>query len=179
MSELECSGFAGKRVAYLSTYLPRECGIATFTNDLIDATEKLDEIRCSVIAVNEKGAIYDYDRRVKWNIERDNIDSYIQAAKRVNGSSVDLVNLQHEFGLFGGECGENITTFLEHIQKPVVTTLHTVQPDFSPKALEVIRNIFSKRVAVVVIAGIARGLLEKNRGCQVKNALLSSRVPRN
>jgi glycosyltransferase involved in cell wall biosynthesis len=161
MSELDCSGFAGKKVAYLSTYLPRECGIATFTNDLVDATEKLEQIHCSVIAVNEKGAIYDYDRRVKWSIERDKLDSYIQAAKYVNDSSVDLVSLQHEFGLFGGDCGEYITAFLEHLQKPVVTTLHTVQPDFSSKAREVLQSIFGKSVAVVVIASIAKGVLEK------------------
>jgi glycosyltransferase involved in cell wall biosynthesis len=161
MLELDCPSYVGKRVAFLSTYLPRECGIATFTNDLIDATEKLDQIRCSVIAVNEKGAIYDYDRRVKWNIERDNIDSYIQAARYVNVSAINLVNLQHEFGLFGGESGEYLNAFLDHVNKPVVTTLHTVQPNFSPKALEVLKNIFDKSAAVVVIADIAKALLEK------------------
>jgi glycosyltransferase involved in cell wall biosynthesis len=160
MLEFDCPSSENPRIAYLSTYLPRECGIATFTNDLIDAIEKL-QVRSTVIAVNEKGAIYNYDRRVKWSIERDNKDSYRKAARYVNGSGVNLVNLQHEFGLFGGECGEYINTFLHNVKKPVITTLHTVQPDFNPKALEVLKEIFNRSAAVVVIAEIAKALLEK------------------
>ncbi len=127
------------RVAYLSTYPPRECGIATFTKDLIDATDEVNGFKPSVLAINEKGAIYDYDRRVKWTIERDSAEDYVAAAEYVNSSNIELVNLQHEFGLFGGDWGEHITTFMENVKKPVVTTLHTVQPNFSQKALEVLK----------------------------------------
>lgn len=152
-----------RRVAYVSTYPPRECGIATFTKNLIDATEEVNGFRPTVIAVNEKGAIYDYDRRVKWGIERDLAESYLEAADYVNSSSIELVNLQHEFGLFGGECGEYIKIFVESVKKPVVTTLHTVQEHFCPEALEVLKSIADKSAALVVIARSAIRLLRNQR----------------
>jgi len=102
-----------KGVAYVSTYPPRECGIANFTKDLIDAVDHLHKFRPPVvIAINEKGAIYNYNRRVRFQIERDSIDDHVQAARYINLSEVSLVNLQHEFGLFGGEWGEFINSFL-------------------------------------------------------------------
>jgi glycosyltransferase involved in cell wall biosynthesis len=156
------SSVSEKRVAYLSTYPPRECGIATFTKDLLDAIDELRKLRSpAVIAVNEKETIYNYDKRVKWQIERDCVGDYVQAAHYVNSSDVDLVNLQHEFGLFGGEYGEFINNFLDNVEKPVATTLHTVQPDFDPKALAVLRNIVAKSASIVVITRIAIQILEK------------------
>ena len=156
------SNVPGKRVAYLSTYPPRECGIATFTKDLLDAIDGLNESRTpAVITVNEKETIYNYDRRVKWQIEQDSVDDYIQAARYVSSSDVGLVNLQHEFGLFGGDYGEYINHFLDNVEKPVVTTLHTVQLDFDPKAQAVLRNIVGKSVSIVVITRIALEILEK------------------
>jgi glycosyltransferase involved in cell wall biosynthesis len=121
-----------------------------------------------VIAVNEKGAIYHYDKRVKWAIERDSVDDYLQAASYVNASNVDLVNLQHEFGLFGGDYGEYINYFLENLKKPVVTTLHTVQPDFDPKAQAVLRNIIAKSESIVVMVRVAIEILEK-QGIPIKS----------
>jgi glycosyltransferase involved in cell wall biosynthesis len=160
-----------RRVAYVSTYPPRECGIATFTKNLIDATEEVNGFRPTVIAVNEKGAIYDYDRRVKWGIERDLAESYLEAADYVNSSSIELVNLQHEFGLFGGECGEYIKIFVESVKKPVVTTLHTVQEHFCPEALEVLKGIADKSAALVVIARSAIRLL-RNQGIAFKKCVV-------
>jgi glycosyltransferase involved in cell wall biosynthesis len=151
-----------KRVAYLSTYPPRECGIATFTKDLLDAMDGLNKFKPpAVIAVNEKETIYNYDRRVKWQIERDSIDDYVQAARNINSSNVDLVNLQHEFGLFGGDYGEYINHFLDNVEKPVVTTLHTVQLDFDPKAQAVLKSIAAQSASIVVITHIALEILKK------------------
>jgi glycosyltransferase involved in cell wall biosynthesis len=156
------SKISGKRVAYLSTYPPRECGIATFTRDLIDAADELNELKPpAVIALNEKETIYNYDKRVKWQIERDCIDDYVQAARFVNSSDVDLVNIQHEFGLFGGDHGDYINYFLDNLEKPVVTTLHTVQQNFDQRALEVLRRIAAKSALIVVIARLAIELLEE------------------
>lgn len=155
----------------MSTYPPRECGIATFTKDLIDGVDKFIEFKPSVIAINEKGAIYDYDRRVKSSIESDSVETYVQAADYVNLSNIELVNLQHEFSLFGGECGENIVAFLDEIKKPVVTTLHTVQPNFSQKALEVLKSIASKSASIIVIAHVAVDIL-KNQGVPCENSVV-------
>lgn len=155
-----------KKIAYVGTYPPRECGIANFTKDLIDAVDQLNEFKPSrVIAVNEKGAIYNYDRRVKFQIERDSIDDYVQAARYVNLSKVDLVSLQHEFGLFGGEWGEHIDLFLEGLQKPVVTTLHTILPNFGSGARTVLESIARHSASIVVMTSTALELL---KNCDIR-----------
>lgn len=150
-----------EELAYVSTYPPRECGIATFTKDLINAVDGLHEFKSAiVIAINEKETIYNYDRRVKCQIERDSSDDYVQAARYVNSSNADLVNLQHEFGLFGGDWGEYVNLFLENLQKPVVTTLHTIAPDFELKAQTTMKRIGYHSAAIVVITKTALQLLE-------------------
>jgi glycosyltransferase involved in cell wall biosynthesis len=157
-------GITAKRVACLSTYPPRECGIAAFTKDLLDAADELKGFKPSVvIALNEKETIYNYDRRVKWQIERDRVEDYKKAAVSVNSSDVNLVNIQHEFGLFGGEHGDYLDHFLDNIEKPVVTTLHTVQPDFDSKAQAVLSSLTAKSAAIVVIARLAIEIL-RNQG---------------
>lgn len=172
------SGISEKRVAYLSTYPPRECGIATFTKDLLDAADELNELKPSVvIALNEKETIYNYGKRVKWQIERDCVDDYIQAARYVNSSDVDLVNIQHEFGLFGGENGDYVNHFLDNIEKPIVTTLHTVQPNFDPKAQAVLRNIVAKSASIVVIARLAIEILKKQGSAYKKVAVIPHGCP--
>jgi len=164
----QSSSCSYKQIAYLSSYPPRECGIATFTKDLIDTIEELYGFNPSVLAINQKGAIYDYKDRVKIEIKRDYKENYIQAAQYINSSNIDLVNLQHEFGLFGGECGEYIKFFLETLKKPVVTTLHTVLPDFSPKALEVLKSITEASASTIVISYSAIEMLT-NQGINCRN----------
>jgi glycosyltransferase involved in cell wall biosynthesis len=160
-----------KRIACVSTYPPRECGIANFTKDLIDSVDGLREFRRQVvIAINEEGATYDYDRRVKFQIERDSIDDYAQAARYINLSKVNLVNLQHEFGVFGGEWGEYVSSFLEDLQKPVVTTLHTVLPNFESAARKVMKDIAYHSASVVVMTRTALQLL---KNCDVKREKIS------
>jgi glycosyltransferase involved in cell wall biosynthesis len=154
-------------IGYLSTYPPKECGIANFTQDLIDATSELSELRSSVIAINEKGAIYDYDRRVKLRINRDKIEDYVNAAEYVNSSNIQLLVIQHEFGLYGGDYGANIKVFLENVKKPVITTLHTVQANFDQKAIETLRYIVERSESIVVIANAAINML-KNQGISCK-----------
>jgi glycosyltransferase involved in cell wall biosynthesis len=148
------------RIAYVSTYPPRECGIATFTKDLIDSIDKFNKLTSAVAAINEKGAIYHYDNRVRWVIRRDFEKDYLEVANKINSSNVELVNLQHEFGLFGGEWGELIKTFMSEIKKPVVTTLHTVQPDFSTKAVDILKSVTSKSAATVVITHSAANIMK-------------------
>jgi len=159
-----------KRIAYLSTYPPRECGIATFTKDLIDSMDLVDGFKSYVIAIDNEEEINDYDRHVKFSIERNTINSYCAAAEYINNSSIDLVNIQHEFGLFGGDEGEYLVKFLDKLSKPVVTTLHTVRPDFNPKALQVLRRIVSKSDVVVVIAEAAAKMLSQ-QGIFYKNCV--------
>jgi polysaccharide biosynthesis protein PslF len=162
---------SAKRVGYLSTYPPRECGIANFTKDLSDAIFDLEGLKHSVIAINEKGALYDYDRRVKCKIDRDDAEDYVKAAEYVNSSNIQLLIIQHEFGLYGGDYGEYIKLFLENVKKPVITTLHTVQPDFDKKAIEVLRYIVERSESVVVIAHAAIDML-KRQGIPYKKCIV-------
>jgi glycosyltransferase involved in cell wall biosynthesis len=151
-----------QHVAFLGSYVPRECGIATYTKDLIDAIDLNGEFApARVISVNERETIYDYDNRVKLQIRMNVEEDYIQAAKYVNSSRINAVNIQHEFGIFGGEWGKHIVSFIQNVRKPVVTTLHTVQPDFEPKAQNVLKEIASHSKAIVVMAHAATNILQQ------------------
>ncbi len=113
------------KICFISTYIPRECGIATYTNNLIGAIRKADQkVKMSVIAMNDKD--YDYPGRVKLTInEKDNKD-YKKAADYINKRNFDVVSLQHEFGIFGGFNGNKIYYLLKNLEKPVIMTMHTV-----------------------------------------------------
>ena len=149
-------------IAFLGTYTPRECGIATFTKDLIDSIDCLGTFApARVISVNEIETIYDYDSRVKQQIRHDFEEDYIEAAKYINSSRINAVNLQHEFGIYGGEWGKYILSFLQNVQKPVITTLHSVQPDFESTARNVLKEILSYSEAIVVMARAAKNILKE------------------
>ena len=148
------------KIAYVSSYPPRECGIATFTKNLVVATNQLGIFRKpKVVAMNEGDAIYNYDRLVRCQIRRNAPKDYVEAAGCINSSKADLVNLQHEFGLFGGEWGEYINCFLEKIQKPVVSTLHTLSPSFEPKAQTVLKQIAKHSSKIVTMTNTSSQIL--------------------
>lgn len=116
-----------RKVAFISSYKPRKCGIATFTGDLINSLGMAggDEFEPVVIAM-ESGAKLKYDKPVKLRIRKDIKYDYVSAADYINFSGVDAVSIQHEFGLFGGEGGSYLNLLLTRLNKPVITTLHTV-----------------------------------------------------
>jgi glycosyltransferase involved in cell wall biosynthesis len=160
MTENSLADVVMNKIAYVSSYSPRECGIATFTKNLIVAKNQLGIFRKPlVVAMNEGEAIYNYDRLVRCQIRRDFPEDYVEAAGWINSSKVDLVNLQHEFGLFGGEWGEYINCFLEKIQKPVVSTLHTLSPSFEPKAQTVLKQIAKYSSKIVTMTTTATKIL--------------------
>src|SRR5690242_10460845 len=114
-------------IAFLGNYLPRKCGIATFTSDLLEAVAARHPQRpCFVVAVTDIAGCYRYPKTVRFEIEEQNLDSYRRAADFLNGSNVDIVSVQHEFGIFGGPAGSHLLTLLRELKAPVVTTLHTV-----------------------------------------------------
>ena len=138
-------------MCFVSTFYPRKCGIAVFTKDIVDHLDILGEFAPSkVIAVNKREPIDSYEQNVKWQIRQNEEIDYAQVANQVNSSNFDVINIQHEFGIFGGEWGNYLLSFLERIKKPVVTTLHTVQPDFEPEALRVLKEIIFRSKAIVV-----------------------------
>jgi polysaccharide biosynthesis protein PslF len=152
--------FLKNRIAYLSSFPPRECGIATFTKNLVTAIDGFNFFRSPVIiAMNEKEACYNYGRYVKCEIRRDFSLDYFKAADFVNSSKIDLVNLQHEFGLFGGEWGEYVDLFLGRVDKPVVSTLHTLSANFDEKAQSVLKQIVDQSSKIVTMTKTATKIL--------------------
>jgi len=115
------------RIAVIGNHLPRQCGIATFTTDLCDAiSNEYGAAQLSVVAVNDGQSSYLYQERVRFEIREGDIESYKAAAEFLNASNVELVCLQHEYGIFGGKSGNHIIELLKHLKMPVLTTLHTV-----------------------------------------------------
>jgi len=120
------------RVAIVGNYLPRQCGIATFTTDLCGAlSAEYGAMDLLALPVNDTEAGYSYPARVRFELSEDNLASYRRAADFLNFSSVDIVCLQHEYGIFSGRAGSHILELLRRLQMPFVTTLHTVlrEPD--------------------------------------------------
>ena len=146
-----------KRIAFIGNYLPRLCGIATFTTDLCAAVAAAnEESTCIVLPVNDTVDGYDYPDRVRFELTEKDIDSYRRAADFLNINNVDLVCLQHEYGIFGGRAGGHILALLRELRMPSVTTLHTIleEPDSDQRrVLEEIAGL-SDRLVVMSQRGI-------------------------
>jgi len=158
-------------IVYISTFPPRECGIATFTKDLAQAFDQKYNpvVKSRVIALNEHPTvIYDYDNYVFSQLPANDLESYVALAKKLNRlDNVKIINIQHEFGLFGGDWGNYIIPFLQVIEKPVVTTFHSVLPlkenryketDIALKKL--VTLIAQKSCAIVVMNKLSQQILE-------------------
>jgi glycosyltransferase involved in cell wall biosynthesis len=152
------------RVAYVASFPPRECGIATFTRDLAVAIEDLTRTRAIVAAMNDRPDGYAYDERVHVQIARDDRASYRDAARQLQRLPIDLINVQHEYGLFGGEWGEHLLEFYRHAAQPIVTTLHTILPNPDPTLRRVTRELAEYSACVVVLADAAVPILVRDYG---------------
>ena len=150
-------------VAFVASCPPRQCGIATFTSDLARAVHTADPTtRISWAAINSAESILPYGPEVRWRIRQRESATYRAAAEQINASTVDVVSLQHEFGLYGiwGETfDDHLAPFLEALGKPLVTTLHSVLPDPSPSVRDAVRHIGRQSRIVVAMANLAHDLL--------------------
>ncbi len=155
-------------IALVSTSPPRQCGIATFTSDLARAMQTADpKARLWWAAINEEHSIHPYGPQVRWRIRQRHPETYERAAAEINKSNVDIVAIQHEFGLYGiwGETFEDhLAPFLETLTRPLVTTLHTTLPDPSSSVKEAVRRIANHSQALIVMAHRARTILEQEYG---------------
>ncbi len=153
------------RALFLGSYPPRECGIATFTKDVVDAYDRAFHLGSPVIAVDEPGAeVRRYPPEVIARIAEQQRDTYADAADFVNRYPVELVNIQHEYGLFGGERGEWLVDFIRLLEKPVALTMHTVLPDPEESYLRVTRELCAQAAKVVALSETGRRLLEEVYG---------------
>jgi glycosyltransferase involved in cell wall biosynthesis len=142
------------RLAFIGNYLPRQCGIATFTTDLCEAVAaEYSGTTCIALPVNDIAAGYAYPARVRFELTEKDIESYHRAADFLNINNVDLVCLQHEYGIFGGRAGSHILALLRELRMPVVTTLHTVLKDPDPDQRRVLEEVVALSDRLVAMSG--------------------------
>ena len=149
--------------------MPRRCGIATFTADLKAAVQAADpSARCLQAAIDEPVTVRAYGPDVRWRIRQGDAASYGAAAAAITSYGADLVNLQHEFGLYGtwtdGVFTDNLRPFLEELGLPLVTTLHSLPPEPSPSMREAVRAVAARSDVVVVMAQLAARFLAERYG---------------
>jgi len=150
------------RIAVIGNYLPRECGIATFTTDLCTAlAAEFGEGRLFVIPVNDPDSSYDYPGQVRLELTQEDVASYERAADFLNFNSNDLVCLQHEYGIYGGTAGRYILALLRRLKMPLVTTLHTVlrEPDANQRI--VLEELAQLSDRLIVMSELAAELLRE------------------
>ncbi len=150
------------RIAVIGNYLPRQCGIATFTTDLCEAiSAEYGSARLMALPINDIAQGYDYPERVRWSLAQDDVASYAEAAKFLNFHNIDMVCLQHEYGIFGGPAGSHILHLLRALKMPVVTTLHTVLREPNPDQLMVMEEIAELSDRLVVMSQLSSQFLQE------------------
>jgi predicted GH43/DUF377 family glycosyl hydrolase/glycosyltransferase involved in cell wall biosynthesis len=180
------------RIAFVSSNLPRRCGIATFTSDLMAAVRAHEPAtRCRVAAIDEPNIVRPYGPEVRWRIRQGDPDSYREAARSINESNADIVCVQHEFGLYGvwpqstfvdgtwieGAYEDHLKIFLEELRKPVLTTMHTVLPEPSRSIRDAVLNITELSHEVVVMANTAVQILTSRYGVKVPPVVIHHGMP--
>ncbi|MDR3700525.1 MAG: glycosyltransferase family 4 protein [Candidatus Sulfopaludibacter sp.] len=150
-----------RKIAFVGDHLPRKCGIATFTTDLLAAVAgAYPQSQCFAVSVNDIPGGYEYPEVVRFEIEEQDLSSYLRAADFLNISNVDVVCLQHEFGIFGGPVGGHILAFLRELRMPVVTTLHTILRQPKADQRRVMEGLVSLSSRLVVMSERGRQMLQ-------------------
>ena len=151
-----------RKIAFVGDHLPRKCGIATFTSDLLAAVAAAHpKSQCFSVSVNDIQGGYKYPQVVRFEIEEQDLSSYLRAADFLNISDVDIVCLQHEFGIFGGTAGGHILALLRELRMPVVTTLHTILREPKADQRRVMHELVSLSTRLVVMAERGRQMLQE------------------
>ena len=150
-----------RKIAFVGDHLPRKCGIATFTSDLLAAVAAAyPESQCFSVSVNDVKGGYDYPEVVRFEIEEQDLSSYLRAADFLNIGNVDVVCLQHEFGIFGGPAGAYILAFLRALRMPIVTTFHTVLREPKVDHRRVMEGLISLSTRLAVMTERGREMLQ-------------------
>ena len=154
-----------RTIAFLGDYLPRKCGIATFTSDLLEAVAaRHTQSRCFAVPVNDVEGCYRYPDVVRFEIEEQDLSSYHRAAGFLNADRADVVSLQHEFGIFGGPAGSHVLALLRELKAPVVTTLHTVLLQPNADQRRVTQALIGHSTRLVVMTERGRTILQEVYG---------------
>jgi glycosyltransferase involved in cell wall biosynthesis len=150
------------KIAFVGDHLPRKCGIATFTTDLLAAVASSHpQSQCLAVSVNDVPGGYQYPGVVRFEIEEQDLSSYLRAADFLNISNVDIVCLQHEFGIYGGTAGGHVLALLRELRMPVVTTMHTILREPKADQRRVMDGLISLSTRLVVMAERGRQMLQQ------------------
>src|SRR5229473_2187714 len=151
-----------RKIAFVGDHLPRKCGIATFTSDLLAAVAAAHpQSQCFSVSVNDIEGGYEYPDVVHFEIEEQDLSSYQRAADFLNIGNVDIVCVQHEFGIFGGPAGSHVLAVLRELKMPVVTTLHTVLQEPTADQRRVMQELIARSARLVVMAERGRQMLHE------------------
>ena len=154
-----------RRVALLGNHLPRQCGIATFTTDLSDAIATVaPELDCFVLAMNDGPHRHAYPGRVRFELADTDTGAYTRAADFLNVNAVDVISVQHEYGIFGGKAGSHVLTLLRELRMPIVTTLHTILATPNLQQRRVMDEIIALSDRLVVMTTGGAELLREVHG---------------
>ncbi len=154
-----------QRIAFLGDYVPRLCGIATFTHDLFEAISRANPgASCYVGALNDRAEGYEYPAEVRFELQEKDLDSYRRAADFLNFDNAEVLCIQHEFGIYGGQAGSHLLALLREVRMPVVTTLHTVlhKPDSAQR--RVMMELAERSDRLVVMAHRGEEILRQTYG---------------
>jgi glycosyltransferase involved in cell wall biosynthesis len=153
------------RVAFLGNHLPRQCGIATFTSDLANAVEaRFPRLDCIVLAMNDAGERHVYPPRVRFELPENDSDAYLRAADFLNVNTVDVLSVQHEYGIFGGKAGSHLLPLLRAVRMPIVTTLHTILGEPNDSQRLVMEELAALSTRLVVMSEHGAALLQECYG---------------
>ena len=154
-----------RRVAVLGNHLPRRCGIATFTTDLSNALSAAEpDLDCFVLAMNDAGHQHAYPGRVRFELPDHDIAAYARAADFLNVNAVDVISVQHEYGIFGGKAGAHLLALLRELRMPIVTTLHTILRSPSLQQRRVMDEITSLSDRIIVMSSGGAEILHEVHG---------------
>ena len=162
-----------RKIALIGNFLPRQCGLATFTTDVYEAIRaRYPDIAVDVYAMDDHPGRYAYPPEVTQAIPEGDVSGYVAAARAIEESGADAIWLQHEYGIFGGPAGEHILTLLDRTAAPVVVTLHTVLEQPNPDQRRVMEGLLRRAARVVVMAERARDILTRVYGANPRQIVM-------
>lgn len=168
-------------ILYMSTFPPRECGIATFAQDLVSNIDKRyhPHLRSIILAMNKNETnTYNYQKKVAFQLDDSDIDKYISLAKKINRiDKIKLVSIQHEFGIFGGQYGSYLNAFLEILEKPAIITFHSVLPAPDVQMIKTIQAIARRVNAIIVMNERGRKILREVYGVRTDIHVIYHGIP--
>ena len=167
------AGDALTKLALIGNFLPRQCGLATFTTDVYDALrDRYPDLQVDVYAMDDHPGRYDYPAAVTAAIPQDDLSSYIDTARRIDASGAQAIWVQHEYGIYGGPAGEHLLALLDRTTLPVIVTLHTILEKPSADERRVLEGLLRRSARIIVMAERGREILHRVYGASPRQIVM-------